>query len=231
MSNFEERLLGELSSLVVAPPVDRGQRRPSWRGRRLVLAGGLAAVLAVAASAGVFVLSAGTQAAYAVTRNADGTVTVEIDSLSDAAGLQAKLQAAGVNAVVEYLPAGKMCKQPWFTPAGAGAAGGMHGSEVGRTSDGTTRFTISGNLPASATLVVTTQTGPGDERALGIGWAQGDVPPCEIVDAPAGSGPSAARRSTVARSPGRASRNTGRAPRTPRPRRPSRWTGDLDCAL
>jgi hypothetical protein len=146
-------------------------------------------VLAAAATAGVFFLSTGTQAAYAVTKNADGTVTVEIDSLSDAAGLQAKLQAAGVNAVVEYLPAGKMCKQPWFTPAGVGAAGGMYGSEVGRTSDGATQFTISGNLPADATLVITTQTGPGGERALGIAWAQGDVPPCEVVDAPAGSGP------------------------------------------
>ena len=189
MSNFEERLLRELRSLVAAPPVDRGQRHAFWRGPRLVLAGGLAAVLAAAASAGVFFFSAGTQAAYAVTKNADGTVTVEIDSLSDAAGLQAKLQAAGVNAVVEYLPAGKACKQPWFTPAGFGAAGGLHGSEVGRTSDGSTRFTISGDLPSSSTLVITTQTGPGDERALGIAWAHGDVPPCEVADAPAGSGP------------------------------------------
>ncbi len=189
MTNFEERLLRELRSHVVAPPVDRGQRRPLWRTPRLALAGGLAAVLAAAAAVGLIVLSTGTQAAYAVTKNADGTVTVEIDSLSDAAGLQAKLQAAGVNAVVQYLPAGKTCKQPWFTPAGAGAAGGMHGSEVGRTSDGSTRFTISGDLPSSSTLVITTQTGPGNERALGIAWAHGDVPPCEVVDAPAGSGP------------------------------------------
>jgi hypothetical protein len=189
-TNFEERLLRELRSLVAARPVDRGERRPLWRGRRVVLAGGLAAVLAVAAAgAGVFFLSAGTQAAYAVTRNADGTVTVEIDSLSDAAGLEAKLGAAGVNAVVQYLPVGKACKQPWFTPAGARAGGGMQSSEVGRTGDGATRFTISGNLPADATLVITTQTGPGGEQALGLAWARGAVPPCEVVDAPAGSGP------------------------------------------
>ena len=189
MSNFEERLLRDLQSLVVAQRVDRGQRRTLWRRPRLVVAGGLAAVLAVAAAAGVLVLSAGTQAAYAVTRSADGTVSVEIDSLSDAAGLQAKLQAAGVNAVVEYLPAGKMCRQPWFTPAGAGAARGMQRSEVGQTSDGATRFTISGDLSAGTTLVITTQTGPGREQALGIAWAQGVVPPCMVVDAPAGSGP------------------------------------------
>ena len=112
MSNFEERLLNELRDVVAAGPVDRGQRRPVWRGPRLVLAGGLAALLAAAAGAGVFLLTAGTQAAYAVTRNADGTITVEIDSLTDAAGLEAKLRAAGVSAVVEYLPAGKMCKRP-----------------------------------------------------------------------------------------------------------------------
>jgi hypothetical protein len=189
MSNFEERLLQDLQSLVVARPVERGQGRPIWRRPRFALAGGLAALLAAAATVGIAVLSAGTQAAYAVTKNANGTVTVEIDSLSDAAGLQAKLGAAGLNAVVEYLPAGKMCKQPWYTPAGAGANGGMQRSEVGRTSDGATIFTISGDEPAGATLVITTQTGPGNERALGIGWAQGDVPACEVVDAPAGSGP------------------------------------------
>ena len=189
MSNFEERLLHELRGLVVSRPVDRGQRRAVWRRPRLVLAGGLAAALAAAAIAGALILSAGTQSAYAVTRNADGTVTVEIDSLSDAAGLEAALQAQGVNAVVEYLPEGKMCQQPWFTPAGRDADGEMQESSVGRTSDGATRFTISGDRPAGATLVITTQTGADGARALGIGYAQGEVPPCQVVDAPAGSGP------------------------------------------
>jgi hypothetical protein len=188
VSNFEERLLGELRSLVAAPPVDRGQRRPLRRGPRLVLAGGLVAVLAAAAGAGVFFLSAGTQAAYAVTRNADGTVTVEIDSLTDAAGLQAKLQAAGVNAVVEYLPEGKICKQPWFTPIGH-PVGGTTQSDVEQLSGGGVRFTISADIPADATMVISTQTGPDREQSLGIGFAQGEVPPCEVVDAPAGSGP------------------------------------------
>lgn len=185
MSNFEERLLVELREMVMANPVERGRR---FAGRRVAFAGG-AAVLAAAAAVGVLFLSAGTQSAYAVTKNADGTVTVEIDSLTDSAGLQSKLRAAGVNAVVVYLPAGKMCKQPWFTPAGPGASGETHGSAVERTSDGETRFTISGELPADSTLVISTQTGPGGEQALGIGWAKGAVPPCDVVDAPAGSGP------------------------------------------
>jgi hypothetical protein len=123
-----------------------------------------------------------------VTRNADGTVTVEIDSLTDAAGLQARLQEAGVDAVVEYLPAGKACQQPWFTPAGRDAIGGASQSSVGRSSDGATRFTITAP-PAGITMVISTQTGPDGMQALGIGYAQGDVPPCQVVDAPAGSGP------------------------------------------
>jgi hypothetical protein len=55
--------------------------------------------------------------------------------------------------------------------------------------DGKTRFTISGDVPADETLVVTTQTGAGGEQALGIAWATGTVPPCKVVHAPAGSGP------------------------------------------
>ncbi|HST26293.1 MAG TPA: hypothetical protein VLJ76_09890 [Gaiellaceae bacterium] len=188
MSNFEERLLHELRNAVEQQPVDRGRRRPLRR-PRLALAGGLAAGLAVAAGAGVFLLSGGTQAAYAVTKHADGTITVEIDSLSDASGLEAKLKAAGVSAVVQYLPVGKACQKPWFTPAGADAAGAMRGSVSGPASGGGTRFTISGSFPADDTLVISTQTGPGREQALGIGWAKGVVPPCQIVDAPAGSGP------------------------------------------
>ena len=187
MSNFEERLLVELRSRVEEQPAGRGRRRVLGP-RRLAVAGGLALVLVAAALAGAFFLSAGTQSAYAVTKNADGTVTVEIDSLSDAAGLQAKLRDAGVSAVVEYLPAGKMCKQPWFTPAGAAAHGAQQSSSGVRTSGGSTTFTIT-TPPAGVTLVISTQTGPDDARALGIGYAKGDVPPCDVVDVPAGSGP------------------------------------------
>ena len=191
MSNFEERLLTELRDVVAEQPEERGQRSGRrMRGRaQLVLAGGLAAVAALAAIAAVFFLSAGTQKAYAVTKNDDGSVTVTIDSLTDAAGLQSALQADGVNAVVEYLPQGKMCRQPWFTPAGHAATGGTETSSVGRNSDGSTTFSISGDRPAGDTLVISTQTGPNGEQALGMGWAQGAVPPCQVVDAPAGSGP------------------------------------------
>ncbi|HEY2354589.1 MAG TPA: hypothetical protein VGH79_06810 [Gaiellaceae bacterium] len=185
MTNFEERLLVQLRGLVPTEPAPRATRH---RPRRRALVGGLTVALLAAASAGVFVLSTGAKAAYAVTKNPNGSVTVEVDSMTDAAGLQAALQAAGVNAVVEYLPAGKACQQPWFTPAGR--HGAMYSSSgVGPAGDGKTRFTISGDMPGDETLVVTTQTGPGGEQALGLAWATGTVPACQVVDAPAGSGP------------------------------------------
>jgi hypothetical protein len=112
---FEERLLAELRRVVVEGPSPTAAqssdaRRPArpWRRRRLALAGGLAAVAAVASVAGV-ALTGGGDAAWAVTRNADGTVTVKINSLSNADGLERKLAAAGVPALVQFLPAGKAC--------------------------------------------------------------------------------------------------------------------------
>jgi hypothetical protein len=130
---FEERLLAELRRVVVEGPSptaaqSSAARRPArpWRRRRLALAGGLAAVAAVASVAGV-ALTGGGDAAWAVTRNADGTVTVKINSLSNADGLERKLAAAGVPAIVQFLPAGKACAdartgEPFPPPAdGKGA--------------------------------------------------------------------------------------------------------------
>jgi hypothetical protein len=195
MTSFEERLLAQLRAIVAEAPAARSRKRPkSLPPGRLALAGGVAGVLAVAATAAVLLLPAGATAAYAVTRNTDGTVTVEINSLRDAAGLQAKLREAGVNAIVEYLPAGKACKQGWVTPAPRMAAGGPIQGGVLRTADGHVRFTISDDLPAEVTLVITTQTGPDGAsgpgaEAISIALAQGEVEPCQVVDAPPGSAP------------------------------------------
>ena len=198
--SFEDRLLHELRSMVVANQTsEAGRGRPARRftPRRLAVAGGTVLLAAVAAVAVVQLVGGGAQPAYAVSKNDDGTVTVEISSLSDAAGLEQKLRDAGVPAVVQYLPPGKACKQPWPTAApGTPSDPGGHSAIKGgveHTSDNHTRFTISKNLPAGETLVITTQvggpseaTGPG---AIGITLAHGEVQPCEVVDAPAGSPP------------------------------------------
>jgi hypothetical protein len=206
---FEDRLLHELRNVVVANQTSGARGRRSWTGsrspRRLALAGAAAVFVAVAALAVVQLVGGGAAPAYAVNKNDDGTVTVEISSLSDAAGLERKLRDAGIPAVVQYLPPGKACKQPWPTAApGTPAPADDHsavtaGAEKGAIKGGVehtpdhTRFTISKNLPADTTLVIMTQVnGPSEANgpsSIGITLAHGEVQPCQIVDAPAGSPP------------------------------------------
>jgi hypothetical protein len=185
-TRFEERLLAELRTVVTeAPPVSRGRRS---RLRRRVLVGAAAVAAATCVALAVPLVTGGGTPAYAVSANADGSVTVEISSLSDAAGLEQKLRDAGVPAVVRSLPPGKACKQPWFTPAGPGDAGPMRGG-VERTPDGRTRFTVDGHLPDGVSLVIATQEDPSGGSAIAVALAKGTVGPCTIVDAPAGSPP------------------------------------------
>jgi hypothetical protein len=80
--------------------------KPHRTRRRLMLGA------AVAATAGAVVAIVGipgtnhngTPAAWAVTKNADGTVTVKISDYSDPEGLQGKLRQAGLRADVVTLP-------------------------------------------------------------------------------------------------------------------------------
>jgi hypothetical protein len=113
LGGFEQRLLRELRQVVLANSwVSPEPRRPAASGRfarvrlPLALAGAAAAALAFAIAVG---LPGGGQPskAWAVDQNPDGTVTVRIDSLSDAAGLERELNDAGVPALVQYLPPGK----------------------------------------------------------------------------------------------------------------------------
>ena len=100
-ARFEERLLHELRAVVAARPTPpAASPRPSRRPRLMLAAsGGFAAV----AAAVVLVSSdGGVSPAYAVDKEPDGSVTVHIKSLNDAAGLQSKLRAEGVPAVVSY---------------------------------------------------------------------------------------------------------------------------------
>ncbi len=72
---------------------------PAPHRRRLVIA---AAVVTAAVAATVIVTNvAGSTPAYAVNRNADGSVDFVIHNVRDAAGATRALQAAGVPAVVE----------------------------------------------------------------------------------------------------------------------------------
>ncbi|NBE85193.1 hypothetical protein [Micromonospora rubida] len=103
MTRFRQALLDELLTRVVDPvdqpaPASRGvlRRRP-----RLVLAaGGGFAVLAVAATLVLTTAQAPTAAAYVLTANKDGTVTVRFHHIADPDGVNRALREAGVRAAV-----------------------------------------------------------------------------------------------------------------------------------
>jgi hypothetical protein len=166
LGGFEERLLAELRRVVAAGLVAAGPepalagegatRYPrSWRRRALALAGGLAAV-AIAAVAVLSLGGGGDGTAWAVTRNDDGTVTVEINSLRDADGLERKLRAAGIPAVVRYLPEGKACAAtqagPAFPPSpdAKGAGKDEFGLSVARPGASDRALKKAGEPPAGA---------------------------------------------------------------------------------
>jgi hypothetical protein len=114
--DFEERLLHELREVVAArpapSPAPASASAPArHRARRRFVVAGAGAIAAVLAAVAIFAGGGGTESAYAVTPRADGSVTVKISSLSDAAGLQRALRNAGVPAVVRY-GAGADCPPP-----------------------------------------------------------------------------------------------------------------------
>lgn len=222
--SFEERLLTELRAVVeerAAMPEAAGVERSSryagvtlhgsaddsaaggarGGGRRLAprLVFGGAAVAAVAA--GVLAVSSGTDgtsSAFAVEPQGDGTVRVEISSLSDAAGLEKALEEAGVKADVNYLAAGMVCREPRFTPTAAGKAEKGETSGSIRQTDSGVVFTITrAGIGSDDTLLITASPGPkGMGDMVGVQIAEGAVSPCDPVAAPEGTPPGAATQSS-----------------------------------
>jgi hypothetical protein len=171
LHGFEQRLLDELTGMIVrerpgpaSPRATQARTRRAGlgRSRRLTLAGGIAVVSALALAAelpfvdgGSGPTGVGPRAAYAVTANVDGTVTVDINALRDAKGLERKLRQAGIPAVVQYLPPGNACSEEAFTlvtpdKSGAGA--------IKTREDGSLRFEIDkSSLQPNQTLFIYTQ--------------------------------------------------------------------------
>jgi hypothetical protein len=216
--SFEERLLTELRAVVeerAAMPANAGveRNRPyeaerlhgaaagagGGRRRAARLAFGGVAVGAVAA--GVLAVSSGTDgtsSAFAVEPQGDGTVRVEISSLSDAAGLEKALEEAGVKADVNYLAAGMVCREPRFTPKAAGRAKRVETSGSIRQTDSGVVFTITrAGIGSDDTLLLTASPGPeGMGDMVGVQIAEGAVSPCEPVPAPEGLPPGASTQSS-----------------------------------
>ncbi len=123
--------------------------------------------------------------AFAVDKRADGTVEVQINEFRDPKELQAKLAAAGVNAAVDYLPAGQTCKQPRGKPA-AGSGGMLVG--IGNDGKGIAFQISEGQTTAGRTLVLTVsfdQAHPDRApQATSLSVVEGEVAPCEAVPMP-----------------------------------------------
>lgn len=103
LCGFEDRLLTELRAVVEQRAADGAGPAtvPVWRRHPVMLRTATAGAAVSAAIALTAVFTGGAaEAAYAVDQHPDGTVTVTVNELSDPAGLQAKLIAAGVPARV-----------------------------------------------------------------------------------------------------------------------------------
>ncbi|MGH2974347.1 MAG: hypothetical protein ACRDLL_05690 [Solirubrobacterales bacterium] len=137
--DFEQRLLIRLKAVVAergaaaaaAQAAEEQAASPSWRRRGPRVALGAVAVLTAAAA--VFIFNSGGDnppRAFAVEPREGGGVTIKVYSLEDASGLEQALEEAGIKAQVTWLPAGKVCREPHYTPSivhlpGGGSFGGM----------------------------------------------------------------------------------------------------------
>jgi hypothetical protein len=128
--------------------------------------------------------------AFAVTENADDTVTVEIRSIEDAEGLQRRLQEAGVPAAVYYLPPGKACSPREYDGGSPPIEDRQAEMErrrltITETEDGAFIFTVDrSRLLPGYTLLIQTQYAAPDSAVPSIGaeYVSGDVSHCEPVD-------------------------------------------------
>jgi hypothetical protein len=137
-------------------------------------------------------------AAFAVEQNPDGTVTVEIRSIEDAAGLERQLEDTGIPASVHYLPPGKLCnvrryqvqEEVEVDVADRLSGRPMPHVEVSQTEAGAFRFTIDPALlePDESVVIWTMYAVPehgqaGDAVASIVAMIEhGNRDDCELVD-------------------------------------------------
>lgn len=188
-SNFEERLLDELKTVVArqgaeqGAPVEAATHSPIWRRRAPQLAGGAATVFAAAAAVLLFNSGGGnTPKAFAVEQQDGGGVTIKVNSPEDSRGLEAALAEAGIRSQVTWLPAGMTCREPRFTPSSVKTA-------LGGTIGG---LTMGGPAPAMTISVM----GAEQYREQQQAYQQGEISEDEFHDStgnitldPTGFGP------------------------------------------
>ncbi|GAA0906970.1 hypothetical protein [Virgisporangium aurantiacum] len=184
MGMFEERLLGELVQRhgVAMSEFVRRAPRPTRVRPLLVTAGALTVAGSIAIAVTVF---DGNTPAYAVSKNADGTVTLSISDIRAVDAANAELRRIG--APVVAVPMTADCKDTFeiderFAGESSGTVSSVGGGE------GSVTVQTKGVRPGSMILVAAKKDG--DVLTLSEGIAvQGKVPSC-LPDLPEGSGDS-----------------------------------------
>jgi hypothetical protein len=158
------------------------------RGQVLLLAAAGAGALGLAAAVGLPVVrdEPAASSAYAIERNDDATVRVTIERFEDADGLEAAIKGYGIRAEVDYLPSGKVCRQPRYAVAATAdqrAAVGVVGGS------GHSILLRPGDFDADETLVIVHSGGgdfPSGGTVRGVQQlvARGRVASCVPIDLP-----------------------------------------------
>lgn len=130
LTPLEERRLAEFRHYVSARALDQPASKPRripQPKRPFVPALALTAVAATAVAATLFIANGGTTprttghssaelTGYTVKRAPDGIVTITLTDYRNTSQLSSQLQAAGIPAVVVYVPQNEYCQEPDATP-------------------------------------------------------------------------------------------------------------------
>lgn len=203
--NFEERLLMELKA-EVSERAEKGRARSRWFNRRgIAMVAGLAA--AAAAVAVVVPVVTGGTPAFAVVKNSDGSVDVQITEFRDPDKLEEALKEVGVTAEIQYRVNkdwdGPHCTReggtevPQFTDEGKPAPDARIDSTLADKENGGDAFRVYPKRFAKDETLILNAYGVGSN-----GWQwdtaiyRGAVPECtwmrtETPDEPANPSPSA----------------------------------------
>ncbi|MEO9325364.1 hypothetical protein ABFT23_17870 [Nocardioides sp. C4-1] len=175
LDSFETALLSRLREQV--------DQRPDVRPRTPRLRLGLGAAVAVGSAAVMVVVlpGLGNTAAFSVQQGNTGTITVEVQRLEDASGLETELARFGVEAEITYLPDRQECAPGRYVPVKRRLSGMS-------VSMGSTRLivTLPPDTIRSGETFVMAVSGAGDGSGGFAGWTEfdvtaGPVRPCAVL--------------------------------------------------
>ena len=114
--NFEEALLRELKAKMVGPATCSSARSPKPILHRWLTKAVISFAAAVLVTIGLVAVLGSQSPAYALTQNADGSITVTLKEFRDADRLQHDLAVLGARTDITYLPQYKQCTGDRGTP-------------------------------------------------------------------------------------------------------------------